>query len=620
MVAVPTIRGALLLGVALFAATTVRAQPAPEADVAAPTPAEAVDATPAEATPAASATPATVPATAETAEATPAEATPAASTTPETTPATAGAVDVTPVEPTPEETRIATPTATPRKRISRATPTPTPTPTLMLTTSASPSALEPVPELVLVEDTSSGAVATITSALGTALARPLPPVTPEPAIAPVIEGTQGKREVIAAARRPEAVVWTILGLLAVAALAWVAGDRRLLRFEETLGISQVITTGFPFVLLGMIARSRHVGIVSDDVLGELSPILRLGLGWIGLIVGFRFDAHLLGGLPRGTARVVAFATSLPFGLVLATTGLLLFVTTGLNEESLRDPVFVRDALILGTAAAMTAVTATRAAGPAADTVERLVRIEELAGIVGLALVAAYFRPHAGVSWQLPGTAWLFLTVGLGATLGVLVYGILLRAANDAEFIALTLGSVSLVAGIAGYLHLSSVVVAFLVGAMLANIPGSPKAKLGVALFRLERPIYLVSLFVIGALWDVTDWRGWVLVPVFAGARLAGKWLAIRFGLPGSGLLLPSEAKSALVFSPIGPLAIAIVVNAELLYPGGSISRIVSGVIGGAVITEIVVQYRNRKSRENLAQMLPAPDHLSDTRSATGGGA
>lgn len=510
----------------------------------------------------------------------------------------------------PAETVSAPPAVSPRATAEAAVPSPTATrrPRARTTLSqpiatplASPAGppLPPAAEApILVADTGGhgGRVATITSALEAALAQPLPPVTPEPAIAPVIDGTKGPREAIARSERPAAVVWTILGLLAIAVLAYLAGDPRVQHLEERLGVSQVITAGFPFVLLGMIARTETVGILGDDMLAELSPLLRLALGWIGIVVGFRFDARLLGGLPPGTARVVTFATSIPFATVLASTALLLFVTTGLSSSSLRDPVFLRDALILGTAGTMTAVTATRALGASGETVQRVLRIEELAGIAGLMIVAAYFRPSGvGVSWQLPGTAWLFLTVGLGISLGVIVYGVLLRARTDAEFTALTLGCVSFVAGLAGYLHLSSVVVAFLVGALLANIPGAPKQRLGRALERLERPIYLLSLVIIGALWDAGDWRGWVLMPVFAASRLGGKWLAVRFGLRGSGLSLPPHARNALVFAPIGPLAVAIAVNAQLLYPGGSISRIVSCVIGGAVLTEIAIQIHARRA-------------------------
>lgn len=451
--------------------------------------------------------------------------------------------------------------------------------------------------------TAGSPVAALTSALGTALSRPLPPVTPAPAIAPILEGPSVASAPPSGEAGRFSIVWTIIALLVVAALAWLAGASRVLRLEETLGISQVVTTGFPFIVLGMLARLHRVNVLSDQVLAEFSPVLRLGLGWIGLIVGFRFDATLLGGLPRGTGRIVAFTTSIPFACVLAATGAILLVTSGLSHESLRDPVFVRDALLLGTAAAMTAVTATRAAGMAAETVARLVRIEELAGIAGLSLVAAFFRPTSEASWSLPAMAWIILTVGLGAAVGLLVYGILLQAASEVEFTALVLGSVSFAAGLAGHLRLSSVVVAFIVGALLANVPGAPRAKLGAALERLERPTYLLSLFVIGALWDVFDWRGWALIPVFAGARLFGKWLAVRLAVPRSGIALPEDARNALVFSPTGPLAIAIVVNAELLYPGGSISRIVAAVIGGAVLTEIVVQLHARRSRDSVATML-----------------
>lgn len=439
------------------------------------------------------------------------------------------------------------------------------------------------------------------------VAAPLPAVEPDPAIAPVIEGTDAAlAEPVEPKDRPMAVVRTILALLALAALAYAAAHPRIRRMEEVLGISQVITAGFPFVLLGMVARLPAVGILTDEVLAQISPLLRLGLGWLGFVVGFRFHARFFLDLPTGSARLVALVTSVPFLLVLGATGMLLFLSTGIGPEAFADPVFVRDALILGTAGAMAAATTTRALppGPSSERLARVVRLEELAGIIGLAIVAAYFRPSGTeVTWQLPGAAWLFLTLGLGATVALVVYGVLQRAATDPEFAVLTLGSVSFAAGIAGYLHLSSVVVAFIAGAMLTNAPGRHTVRLGETLERLERPIYLVSLVVIGALWNIFDWRGWVLVPVFVVARLVGKWVGARLWNATSEFDLSPAERNALVFAPIGSLAIAIVVNAQLLYPGGSISLIVSAVIGGAIVTEVVVQLAGRR----LRQPGPAPE-------------
>jgi len=398
--------------------------------------------------------------------------------------------------------------------------------------------------------------------------------------------------------RSEVVIQTILGLLALLTFAYVGGHPRILRLEERLGISQVITAGFPFVLLGLVARMPEVGILSDSVLAEMSPLLRVGLGWIGFMVGFRFDTRLFQHIQRGMAWTVVLSTMLPFLCVLgASAVMLMLLLDGTGSLDLRDPVFIRDALILGTAGAMTAHTAGRlfSTREVIGTVSRIVRLEELAGVIGLCVVAAFFRPQGPeVSWQVPGTGWFLITIGLGASIGLLVYAILQRASAGPDLLVLTLGSISFAAGAAGNLHLSSVVVAFVAGVLLANFPGSYHDPLREMLHRLERPIYLLSLVIVGALWQVGDWRGWLLMPVFMAARLAGKWLATSRTFGDERFALSVEERNALAIAPIGSLAVAIVINAQLLYPGGSISLIVSAVIGGGVLTEIFVQLAGRR--------------------------
>lgn len=455
---------------------------------------------------------------------------------------------------------------------------------------------------------------------------PLPPVEPDPRLAPVIEGEPvTPRAVVPLRERPELVIKTIIGLLVLLTLAYLGGHPRVVGWEERLGVSQLITAGFPFVILGLLARTPAIGVLTDSVLAEISPLLRLGLGWIGFVIGFRFDTRLFQGLPPGTARLVSLSTALPFACVLGASGLVLYLLTGdVSQLSLKDPVFLRDALILGTAGAMTARTATRLIQPSESsslaTVARITRLEELAGIIGLSIVAAFFRPQgAGVSWQIPGMAWLLLTVGLGAATGVLIYAILQRRSSGADFLVLTLGSISFAAGAAGYLLLSSVVVAFIAGVLLANFPGSYHERLREILLRVERPMYLLSLVIVGALWQIDDWRGWLLMPIFAGMRLGGKWLAAY--LAGRiGLSLGPDEREALALSPIGALSIAIVINAQLLYPGGSISLIVSAVIGGAILTEVLLQFLSRKRRARnsdpasprFRSLAPAPAANTDS--------
>lgn len=416
-------------------------------------------------------------------------------------------------------------------------------------------------------------------------------------------------EPIASKDRPEAVLRVILGLLALTALAYLGGHKRVIELERRLGISQVITAGLPFLLLGMVARQPAVGVLTDSVLAELRPVLLIGLGSIGFVAGFRFEAKLFQGLPAGTGTIALLSTFVPFAAVALATAPLLVLFSGADwRESLRDPVFVRDALILATAGASTARSAVRLFDTSdGDSIAAcVIRIEELAGVLGLALVAAFFRREdPSGTWNLPGALWLLVTLGLGTALGLLYYTMLSSTRRWPELLVLTFGAIAFAAGSAALLQLSAVAVSFVAGVLLANFPGQYQTPLRELLKRLERPIYLLALFLIGAQWNIGDWRGWALMPVFMVARLVGK--AVAAGVVGRSASMPIAAAEArtLALSPVGALAIAIVVDAQLLYPSGSISLVVSAVIGGGVLTEVFVQLAARRRARKARHLASA---------------
>ncbi len=412
------------------------------------------------------------------------------------------------------------------------------------------------------------------------LVAPAPPAAPNSALA-----------------RRSVVIRAVLGMSILLALAYLGGHWRVLAFERRLGILHLVTAGFPFFILGAVASSPEVSILSLSVLYELRPLLALGLGWIGFTVGFRFDTRLVESLGPGVASISMATAAAPFGVIVAGCALILAFT----DQSPANAAFLRDAFILGTAGAMAARSAPYAfrewgVDPRwVSRVNNVVQLEQLAGVLGLMLLAAYFRPSAVmVSWQLPGTAWLFLTLGIGTTMGGLIYATLGKIRPGPEFTLLMLGSISFTAGIAGFLRLSPLVVCFIAGAILVNLPGGSKQHVRDALERLERPVYLLFLLVAGSLWDGRSWQGWALMVLFVAARLAGKWLAIRISrtrvLPQ---LVPYE-RQTLIFAPVGALAIAIVVSAQDLYFGPTIPWIVTAVIGGAIVTEILVQFATRR--------------------------
>ncbi len=400
-------------------------------------------------------------------------------------------------------------------------------------------------------------------------------------------------------RTPAEVVKIILGLVAILALAYLAGDPRVIELENALGISQAVTSGLPFVLMGLFAHHPEVDLLSDRVLAELQPLLPLGLGWIGLSLGFRFDARVIETLPKSLARGLLLTTGVPFLFVVAAAALLLALSTGFSA----DIEFLRDAILLGSAGAVTARTLPsflRSRGVAqedADRVARLVQLEELAAMTGLLVVAAFFRPAGEAGWKLPGIAWIFVTLGMATAISGMIYAILAGVRGIAEIMVVLLGSVALLSGMASFLRLSPVVVCFLSGALLRNLPGTWKTHVRDALDRLERPVYLIFLVIAGALWRVADWQGWALLVLFVVARSGGKRLAVVLHQrrhPGDFAELDRWSLSV---SPLGALAVAIVVNAQTLYSSPTLPWIVTAVIGGAMVTEVFVQiaWRARKA-------------------------
>src|SRR5262249_1577771 len=80
----------------------------------------------------------------------------------------------------------------------------------------------------------------------------------------------------------------VVGLLTLLTLACLGAHPRIRKVEELLGVRQVITAGFPFVALGVLGRHPAIGVLTDSVLEELTPILQFALGWLGFLMGFQF--------------------------------------------------------------------------------------------------------------------------------------------------------------------------------------------------------------------------------------------------------------------------------------------------------------------------------------------
>lgn len=448
----------------------------------------------------------------------------------------------------------------------------------------------------------------------------LPPDAGAPAIAdagPIATADAGVTALVVAPHDPAppsagTIARVTLGLMAILALALLAGAPAVRAWERRSGLAMVTGSGLPFLALGLVARRPEVGILSEAVLHDVRPLLEFGLGWIGFRVGTDFDLRQVERWPAGTVRAMAIesgCTALVVGVVSAA---VLTMVHPAGEAAAAGNI-VRNAVIIGACAAVSAPTGARLMAMlglldarGARQLRRVATLDDVMALLAVALVTAAFRPIGDSAWQLPPLGWVFLQVGMGAALGLLVWVAVRNARNPNEDVAMTLGALAFAAGMAGYVGFSPLVVCFVAGMTAANVPGGAAAGswLSRPRFRdLERPIYMAFFVVVGALWSPQDRRGWIMLPIYVLTRAAGKLMGVRAaraalaesseGGHPEAVRLGSTASTWLAFMPSSAVSIAVVVSARSSYPEMLHGSLETVVIGGALLSELVFRLSAR---------------------------
>lgn len=382
-----------------------------------------------------------------------------------------------------------------------------------------------------------------------------------------------------------------LALAAAAGLAFLAASRRVRALEERFGLSVLSSSGLPFVLLGAWLASSRVGMLNGDVLDDLRPAFEFGLGWLGFVIGARIDLKRIDRLPASLPSVVGATALLPMVVLAAVCTPALLLLGALPEIGLYRNVAILAACGVACVVPLAAAAEPAHGGP--PMLPEVTKLNEILALAVLGVVTVLYRPDQQLTnWSLPPSAWALMLLGLGSLFGVLGYALIRAAHSEAEEFALIVGLVALAAGVSGYMALSVPVVCAFAGATLINLPVRDPEGLVSTLDSVSRPLYLVSLVIVGATWSVGLWQGWVLALVYAFARLLG---AILGGLWAKHLEpagLPSRATFIGALIPQSPVAVVIIVAASTAWVGErpeSVRWTITAVILGAVFVDLLAR-------------------------------
>ncbi len=354
-------------------------------------------------------------------------------------------------------------------------------------------------------------------------------------------------------------------------------------------------TGSHFLLLGLLLGPSGLGLLTAEATQQLSPLLALGLGWVGFHFGLQLDRASLTVFPFRFHVIGMGQAALSFALFLGGA----VVVLRLVGRQADVPML----LLLGAAATACVTTPAGIAMVSSNFIVRG-RVRDLlffigsldagVGIVALQVIYSLYRP-SGAAWTQGGWEQLVLpavAAGLGALLGVLFVWLAGRRAAAEELVLYILGSCAFAAGGALQWGLSPLFVAVAMGATVANL-GRERLRVFALMQRWEKPVYLTFLLLAGALLRLPG--AWValLAVAYALLRAISKSAAAAalVSVVPLGFAVPRRLGLGLI--PQGGISIAMAVSGVLMYPGlqvrgvGGEATLYTVIVLGVMVSELV---------------------------------
>jgi len=386
---------------------------------------------------------------------------------------------------------------------------------------------------------------------------------------------------------------SILLLAALAVLVLVGARTGFGNLPLPAPLRPLIETGTVFIFAGALLGPFGLNLFTEGLLSQLSPVIVIGLGWIGFLYGSHFEWRLLRRYPP-TLYAAAFTVSLvTFAVVVGLAWLLL--SYGLVPDlPLRERMAA--ALILGICAMGTAPAGIfqfgGRAGLGADDLSALrflSAVDDLPAVLLLGLMGAFLHPLVPGALTLRPLLWLAFSVGCGVGLGFITHW-LFPARDDVRQNSLVLlGVVSLGAGAAVMLRLSPLFVTALAGLTFANLSPRKERAYGL-LAESEHQLYTVFLLVAGLLFRF-DWAPLlILAPAYlllrGTGKLAGGYAASVGLLRGAGV--SRWIGAGLLFQ--GGMALAMAVSFQRTHPDTLNSQVTTAIVLGVVVFELIGPY------------------------------
>ncbi|MFW6081046.1 MAG: hypothetical protein ACOC7W_03955 [Desulfosalsimonas sp.] len=347
-------------------------------------------------------------------------------------------------------------------------------------------------------------------------------------------------------------------------------------------------TGLEFLAIGLLLGPRFLNVLDESTARSLEPLTALALGWIGLLLGFQFEASQLKKFPP--AFFLAMLVESTFTVLVSFCFFYFMLPVFVPLSGSMQVVLP---LMLSAAAACTsqsglALLFPARAGRQAATL-RLVRyMASLDGLVPMAVLVFIFFARTREVSVTPVQILFLLAAALGGIFIIYMFFLARRRGID-ELGLVIIGMTIVTSGAAAMVGFSPLLANFFMGLCLVNLT-MEKEKIFHLLASIEKPVYLLLLIFLGASWHLPDF--WIALPALAFfiVRFAGK----IGGAMGAVRLLPAlhgcPGLLGLGLLEQGGLAVAILFDFQQRFSGPEVTYAVGFALAAIVFAQLASPY------------------------------
>ncbi|MGE3526968.1 MAG: hypothetical protein AB7I33_13685 [Gemmatimonadales bacterium] len=352
-----------------------------------------------------------------------------------------------------------------------------------------------------------------------------------------------------------------------------------------------------YILFGFFLGPRMSGLLSDEAVRELTPIVSLAIGWLGMSLGTYFRLPTL--VTRETSQLkVAFSTPVATFLTALGVFLALFLLVlGLPME--QGAVLAATLAAISTLSAPAAIDAfasnpQRRSHPLFPVLQLVSRVDGLIGIMAFGVMVAVFHQGEVAPSVRPPTAteWAVINIAVGVVSGILFHLFLGpreewtgEVGGSRLFVALA-AAIVIASGASYYLNLSPVYTSLILGFILANT-GKAHQDARQLLAATERPVYLALLVFAGAAWTAADPVLLFVAPALVGVRLLSR---ITGGYVGGRWSAADTIRSPRLGRAVlsqGGLAVAVALNYGQIYPNVHPEVVLTAALLSVIMFDLV---------------------------------